>query len=438
MTRDVNDLRYQTVIETVLSLKANKTEIRRRFNKVTQDSRKVERDDVYVAIQGERFDGNQFIEEAYERGASLIICSKRLDPLIPHIYYYDTVKFIQEWARRYRESHTAKIIGITGSNGKTTTKELIYNVLSDSYKCYRTPGNYNNHIGVPLTLLNMPGDIEYAVVEMGTNHVGEIPFLAELVKPTHSIVTNIGYSHMQNFKSVRELSEEKCSLFLHTSKDGHVFINKDDTHIRHSHPNPITYSVVKSSENQIKNIRFKQGFMVGSCNGKEIETHLLGKHLLHAVIVAFTIGKTVGIPLDKISERIKSFSGVEGRMEWIEKNNISYINDSYNANPTSTKAALKFLLDTNFGKKKIAVLGDMLELGDAEEFKHEEILSFIEEKDVDVMLFGDIFGKVNRNRFFHAEIYSEIREKLASIEGEKVVLLKGSRGMKLEKIMEHE
>jgi UDP-N-acetylmuramoyl-tripeptide--D-alanyl-D-alanine ligase len=356
----------------------------------SQDSRKIEKNDVYVAIKGESNDGHAFIDSAIQKKASLIISEKELDINTAYIFCDNSISCLQELAKIYRKAHAAQFIGLTGSSGKTSTKELLLSVLKEQYKVASTIGNYNNHIGLPLSILNIPADIEIAVIELGTNHPGEIKFLTEILDPDLAVITNIGLGHIGNYGSIDDLAFEKTDLFRSSREDCKLFINLDDERLKNykdQRPN-----VFFSLESTIQNLQSDQiGKYSFTLEGESIHLDLLGKHQVLNAVLVINLAKELGLSAGKIKIGLEKAKAVSGRMEGLQLGNYYVINDAYNANPSSMTKALEYLVDLE-AKNKIAILGDMGELGaDSIQYHQTIIDQFSHSNILEFLLFGNLF-----------------------------------------------
>jgi len=418
------------------------------YNEIVTDSRKVKKDVLFFALQGTHFDGNTFTADAIKNGAAYAITDDPENASGDQYILVDNVlQTLQQLATYHRRKLGIPIIAITGTNGKTTTKELLKNILIEKFNTYATKGNLNNHIGVPLTLLEMNKTTEWAIVEMGANHPGEIKQLCEITEPTHGIITNIGKAHLEGFGSFEGVVKTKSELYDYLStNNGTVFYNGD---------NPILYSKL-SEYNNIRKLAYglSDHFY---CNGvlhsynpflsvelieknhKEIiKTRLIGKYNFENVMAAACVGKYAGYDLKTISKAISDYIPQNNRSQLMEINSNKIIMDFYNANPTSMTAAIENFsdLDSSQLKKKL-ILGDMFELGNYAEIEHKALIDKIDTlKFTEVYLIGPIFKSVNNNStYLTFENTEEFKKYLMSHPiKDSFILLKGSRGVKLENI----
>lgn len=416
-----------------------KLDIIEKIDKVEMDSRKIEKNDVFLAIRG----GNNFVKEALAQNVSLVICDdKTYEGLDRVIVVEDTVNFMQKWAKKYLELLNILVIGITGSNGKTSTKDIIYDFLSIYKKGIKTQGNYNNHIGLPFTVLNISENDEFAVLEMGMSGFGEIDLLADIAKPDYGFITNIGDSHLEFMKTRENIFKAKSEIIAHVKKE--AIVNGDDDFLKQTSAIKIgfedinTYQILeeKTENNQIK-------FKIKIENSTyELETNLMGRHNLYNLTMAFALIHKLGYNLDLTIEKAKDLALTKMRFEKIEKAKNIYINDAYNASPVSMNFALETFEGLYKDYKKIVILGDMLELGEQSRELHEAIYYKLINSDLShIFLYGNqmkyLYDKfAGDRRVFHFSDKNEIKEKIKSISEPCAILLKGSRGMKLEETIE--
>ena len=409
--------------------------------KVTTDSRDVAPDAVFFALKGERFDGNDFALEVAEKGiASLVVADRQSLPDHPRIVKVnDSLQAMQELAKHHRlQMKQLKVLSITGTNGKTTTKELVSAVLSQRYNIIYTQGNYNNHLGVPLTLLRITPETEFAVVEMGANHPGEIKTLANIACPDYGIITNIGKAHLEGFGSFEGVIKTKNELYDYLKANQRTaFVNGDNPLLMSligdmSH---ITYGKEATMDSQVLPDRCDPYLSV-LWKAQRIATNLVGSYNFENVAAAIAVGQYFGVDEALIRQALESYQPTNSRSQVIEgKNRI--IMDAYNANPTSMSASV-----SNFsnicGDNAMLVLGDMRELGDASEKEHRTILELIAQSGFhQVFLVGPCFCQFNENPEYHT--FPKVEDLVAylgqhPVKG-KTILVKGSRGIQLEKVL---
>ncbi|ARK28672.1 UDP-N-acetylmuramoyl-tripeptide--D-alanyl-D-alanine ligase [Halalkalibacter krulwichiae] len=424
---------------------------------VSTDTRTIQKGNLYIPLVGENFNGHDFVEKAIENGASGAFWQRdQPNPpaTIPLIYVEDTLLALQELAKNYLASLSVKVVGITGSNGKTTTKDMVTSVLATTYKVQKTEGNYNNHIGLPLTILRLEEDTEIAVLEMGMSGRGEIELLSKLSKPDAAIITNIGESHLQDLGSREGIAEAKFEITTGLQKDGTLVIHGDEPLLTEKVTNSpfhvITFGNSESNDYYPEKIEQKSDGTFFSIN-EESETEffipVLGKHNINNALSAIAVAKTFNVAILDIRKGLEMIKITGMRTELIQgKNNVAVINDAYNASPTSMRAAIQLLQDLNGYGKKIVVLGDMLELGEHEETFHYDIGQGIDSAKINfVFTFGKLGRKIAEgaqgtfaeNRVFAFDEKQELITKLKEVVDEgDIVLVKGSRGMKLEEVVQ--
>jgi len=410
---------------------------------VSTDTRKLSKDCIYFALKGDNFDGNKFVDKAFKGGAKYCVIDNK-DALINQncILVDDVLTTLQNLATYHRKAINIPIIALTGSNGKTTTKELIYAVLSSQYKVKATLGNLNNHIGVPLTLLRFTKDLDFGIVEMGANHQKEIEFLSQIAQPDYGLITNFGKAHLEGFGSVEGVIKGKSELYdyLRTNHKT-VFINTNDKKQIEQIKDYSKTSTFGSDQNNDCIIKFKNANPLVSLDydNTEINSQLIGDYNYGNIAVAVAIGKHFKVLTNNIKKAIEGYQPDNNRSEIIKKGNIKIILDAYNANPTSMLAALKNLkqLET---KKKFLCLGDMFELGNEAEKEHQNIVDFVERNfSENIVLVGENFYQTKSKKTTHKFLtFDDLKPKLKSLKLDNMTLLiKGSRGMALERILNY-
>ena len=411
--------------------------------KITTNSKKVERGDIFFALKGERFDGNKFAQEALDKGAHIaVVDDKKLSPIKEKRFFLvdDVLETLQDLGRYHRDYIGMPLIGITGSNGKTTTKELIQAVLSEKYRTRATYKNLNNHIGVPLSLLDFSDDLDIGIIEMGTNHFGEIKKLTEIANPDFGIITNIGKAHLEFFKSKEGVKKEKGSLFdFLRKKHGLIFVNYDDSDVMELAEGLNTYGFSYDNNPQaqihLEDISEKPELKV-KLNQTEIQTKLTGKYNLSNIGYAIAVGKFFNLSDEQIKRALENYTPKDMRSEIIEKDGNLIVLDAYNANPTSMRAALENL-ESLQGDRKIAILGDMFELGEHSSTEHQSIVDFAKQKGFETYLIGENFKQTDSD----FEKFSDVKEFLDQFRlkdfSPATVLIKGSRSMKLEDLLKN-
>ena len=411
--------------------------------KITRNSKEVKKGDIFWALKGERFDGNKFAEEALEKGAHIAVIDDKKKNIVKEkrfFYVDDTLKALQNLGNYHRQYIGMPTIAITGSNGKTTTKELVNAVLSQKYRTAATYKNLNNHIGVPLTLLEIPEDTDIAIVEMGTNHFGEIETLTKITDPDFGIITSIGKAHLEEFIDLNGVLKEKSDLFEYLrQKNAMVFINIDDDLVRKASTgiNSFSFSFnnLLKADVQLQDISDSPELKI-RLNNVEIQTKLTGKYNLSNIGYAITVGKFFNLSDEEIKQALEQYTPKDMRSQIVEINGNLIILDAYNANPTSMQAALNNLLQMS-GMRKVAILGDMFELGKTATEEHQNIANLLKEKGINAYLIGENFSRTKTDLpvfkttqdFIDSGIFNQITDA--------DILIKGSRGMALEKILQN-
>ena len=405
---------------------------------VVMDSRKVIEGSLFFAINN----GNSYVKDVLDKGASLVIADNTDIKDKRVIKVTDTIATMQDLATKYRNKLAIQVVGVTGSNGKTTTKDIVYSLLSVKAKTLKTEGNYNNHIGLPYTLLNVTDEEKFVVLEMGMSSLGEIKRLGEISGPNYAIITNIGDSHIEFLKTRDNVFKAKTELLEFVDKEN-TFVCGDDEYLGKLDVNKVGFN--ENNTYKIESYEFSNKDSKFILDGKEYEMPLLGKHNISNTAIAIELAKKIGLTDEEIQKSLKEVKISNMRFQEIKIGNDIYINDAYNASPMSMKAAIDTLNEIYDDKYKIAILGDMLELGENEIDYHIDVLNYLLDKKIKlVYLYGermkkayDIFMK-NRSeeyRFWYYPTKKGIVESLKNIKMEKVILLKASRGIKLEEII---
>ncbi|AVQ30617.1 UDP-N-acetylmuramoyl-tripeptide--D-alanyl-D-alanine ligase [Fusobacterium varium] len=403
---------------------------------VVMDSRKVQKGDLFFAINN----GNNYIEDVLNKGAALVVADNYKGNDKRVIKVENTVESMQKLAQKYREALDIKIIAITGSNGKTTTKDMMYSVLSQKYVTAKTMGNLNNHIGVPFTILQLDSKYEVAVLELGMSGFGEIDLLSNIAKPDIGVITNIGDSHLEFLKTRENVFKAKTELIKYITKEN-LIIFGDDPFLKILDGIKVGYG--DNNNYQIKNFMDSDKGLSFELDENKYEVALNGKHNCLNAAMAVVIGKKMGIPYEEIKAGLKNLELTPMRFQKIEKENIVYINDAYNASPISVSFSLETFDKLYNDTLKIVVLGDMLELGENEIEYHKNILDKALNIHTDkIYLYGERMRKAleyikeNREKITHFTEKEEIKKAILKEQRKISVLLKGSRGMKLEEIIE--
>ena len=416
---------------------------------VSHDTRNVKKGDLFTAIRGSRLDGHRFLQQAAQKGAVAAVVSRGMSVKLPQVLVKDTTQALGQLGKSQRLQWNGPVVAVTGSVGKTTVKDMAAHLLSGSFRVLKTEGNLNNQWGLPLTLLKLRKEHEVAVVELGINHPGEMEGLSETARPDVTVVTAIGEAHLGFFKDKRHLAQEKMKIAAHIRKGGTSILNADDTLLRQNVENVMTFGLKLG---QVRAIHLEpQGMGTRfelQAEGEAVGTSLSmpGVHNVRNATAAASAGLALGVPLKALAQRIKSFvSTAPMRMEIRNMGGILFVNDAYNASPTSMEAAILTFDQMRGPKRKWAVLGDMLELGEFSPETHFRIVKRAAESSIDLLL---LVGRRMEKAFdvlplelqTKARPFQEVRDARAylrrSAEKGDAVLLKASRAMGLEKVLE--
>ena len=410
---------------------------------VSIDTRKIEKECLFFALKGENFDANTFSSEALQKGAKYVIIDNKDYYINSHtILVENSLETLQELSKFHRDYLGLPIIALTGSNGKTTTKELIHAVLSKKYNTIATIGNLNNHIGVPLTLLRFTKQTEIGIVEMGANHQKEIEFLCEIAKPDYGYVTNFGKAHLEGFGGVDGVIKGKSEMYnFIKEKNKLAFVNLDDNiqNEKTTHSNRYTFSTSDNNANVFISKVEANPMVKIDYNNLSIQSHLIGIYNANNINAAITIGSYFRVADDLIKEAIENYIPENNRSQLIQKNGNEIILDAYNANPSSMMAAISNFIQLE-KNNKIAILGDMFELGNESLLEHKQIIELlVRETGITIYFVGKEFykNKLNSNHITFFEDFISFSEFLKTNKPtNSLILIKGSRGMTLEKSLE--
>lgn len=425
------------------------------FNKVSTDTRKIEKDNLFIALKGDNFNGNDYVIHAIEKGASIIIVDEikfKLEDLSNRgtiIKVKNTKTALGDLARFYRKKIGIKVVGITGSTGKTSTKDLVAAFLSGKFKVFKTQGNFNNEIGLPLMILELSKDYDIAVLEMGTSNFGEIKRLASIACPDVATITNIGVAHIEYLKSRENILKEKMCIVDFFEEKNSLIVNCE---------NDMLKTIEKCNKFNLEKIGYDEDYdiyaknieltyettafdVVTKDNGSHRFTlNMVGEHNVLNALIGIQIAKDFGLTYEEMECGLRNFNATSMRLEFLNKNNFTIINDSYNANPDSMKAALNVLANHS-GMRKIAVLGTMGELGDYAKEAHTEIGIFARGKADIVLTTGDFkecYGEGFKEGIMIFETKQELMEELANIiKINDTILIKASRSEKFEEIIKY-
>jgi len=439
--------------------KINEEKLKGSFSGVSIDTRTDCSGKLFFALRGDRYNGHDFIEDAVGGGARGIVVEESWvkgggavpGDVVPVFIVDDTLKALQRLATEYRKKISPGVIAITGSTGKTTTKEFVFSVLSTRYKVHATPGNLNNHIGLPLTILQMVGNEELLVTEMGASSRNEIKRLCEIAAPRVGAITNIAEAHLEFFETLKGVARAKAELVESLPGDGTAVLPADSEffdYLKKKSTAPvISFGYVETSDYRVSSVEVVEGGCRFKVNGTQLEIPFPGRHNILNAAVAFVVGKLFKLSDEEIVRGIKSAKQVKGRGELIEIDGITIIDDTYNSNPASLKAAVEMLMDMEVGGARWVVLGDMLELGEGSKSLHQEAGVLCGKAGIDGLLtIGDETVELSRTAATQRKAPPVISHfldpmKLASFLNEHIkpgdcVLVKGSRGMKMEVIID--
>ncbi len=412
---------------------------------VSTDTRKDPRNSIFFCLKGPNFDANAFADEALKKGAVAVVSDSAENRGKEKVFFVDDVlTTLQHLAIRYRETFNFPVIGLTGSNGKTTNKELISAVLSKKYKTAFTSGNLNNHIGVPLTLLAIPQNTEMAVIEMGANHVGEIAALSKIANPDYGMITNIGKAHLEGFGGIEGVKKGKSELFDHISdKGGKLFVNGDDAVLLDLSKNLERTLFGTDKEHFItgrmapSEAQLSFSYSQGESSSELIQTQLVGEYNFYNMLAAVCIGRYFEVGHNEIKAALESYSPSNNRSQLTRTAHNTLILDAYNANPTSVEAAIKNLARFKH-PKKLALLGQMNELGETAREEHQKVIDQLRQYEIPAMLVGKLFSECDCGDFPvfpDSEALATWLEK--NPQRKTAVLVKGSRSIQMEKVIDY-
>jgi UDP-N-acetylmuramoyl-tripeptide--D-alanyl-D-alanine ligase len=410
---------------------------------VSTDTRKIQAGSIFFGIRGPNFNGSDFADEALEKGAVYAVVDSPVKSDNKRIFRVeDTLVTLQKLAQYHRATIKTRIFAITGSNGKTTTKELCHAVLNRKFKVSSTAGNLNNHIGVPLTLLALTHETEIGIVEMGANHPGEIAALCDIALPDYGLITNIGKAHLEGFGTIEGVKKTKGELFeFLMNQHNTLFVNENDPEVKsllsREYTNCVSY-----------NNKFCNGTLLSAdpflnlnvrIAGHEffIKTRLIGKYNIENVLAAVAVGNHFGVTDENIKLAIEDYQPDNYRSQFIDSGRNIIVMDAYNANPSSMRLALDNFLEMK-GEKKLMIIGQMLELGDNSPAEHQKIIDYLANRQSgDVIFIGDYFAEAAR--VSHFRYYRTVEDLIKEIDTDefhsRLILIKGSRGNKLEKLL---
>jgi len=412
---------------------------------ISTDTRKIQPQSIFFALKGANFNGNQFAKEALGKGALYAVIDEKdyqLDER--YILVEDVLAALQALARKYRDSFKIPFIAVGGSNGKTTTKELIYKVLSKKYKTFATQGNLNNHIGVPLTLLSIPKDTEMAVIELGANHIGETAELCQIANPDYGIITNIGLDHLEGFGNLEGVAQANSELYYHLLKNnGKIFLNTNEEHLvrmanRFPKEQILTYP---NTDNYFSATLLPSEFYLKyqTEGSQTTDTQLIGKYNFANIATALCMGKYFEVPSQLANQAIAEYTPSNNRSQLLQKGSNTVILDAYNANPSSMKEAIDNL-DAITNPHKVVMLGQMNEMGTYSQQEHENLGKLLASKNIQtVVLYGEemkyALSYLPKAYYFTDKFSLHNWIQDTKLEN-SLILIKGSRGAKMETVLD--
>lgn len=422
---------------------------------ITTDSRKVQQGDLFIALKGEKFDGHEYAELAVKNGAAAVVSQQEFDTTIPYLLVKDTLKALQDLAKYYKGKFHIPFVSVTGSSGKTTTKDMLASVLSEKYNVLKTEGNFNNAIGLPLTLFRLERAHQICILEMGMNSLGEIEVLADIVRPQAGVISNVGTAHIENLKSRENILKAKTEMFTYFDEKNTAVINGDNDMLQKLVNTP--YKVIRyglESHNDCRAVNIRENGEAGTSfdveyQGKSTTYHvpMPGIHNVYNAMSTICIGKLYGLNEDEINAGLQKFKPSKMRMEIFQGIlNTKVINDAYNANPDSMMAAINVIAGVETAGRRVCILGDMFELGEFSEEGHRTIGRYAAQNNIDVLI---AVGKMAAETIKGASLVGANQQLICFEDNEEVIknlkgiirdrdtiLIKGSRGMHMENIVE--
>jgi UDP-N-acetylmuramoyl-tripeptide--D-alanyl-D-alanine ligase len=424
---------------------------------VSTDSRTLESGELFFAVRGETFDGHAYVAEAMRRGAVAAVVERGRTDAVPDVArddlleVDDTVDALLTLAGWYRDGFAADVVGVTGSNGKTTTKDMTTSVLATKLRTLGTEGNYNNHIGVPHTLFRLGSDIEAAVIEMGMNHPGEIARLAAAAKPRVGVITNVAAAHLESMHDLGTIARAKGELLEALPEDGVAVLNADDEMVMaQAERGPVTrvtFGLGPGADVRGSDVRVEDGSARFTVDGADVVLPVPGRHNVMNALAAVAVGEVLGVERERAAEALGSFRATPNRMQVVSAGAWTVLNDTYNANPASVAAAIETAVELAGGRTVAAVLGDMLELGDAAREAHRDVGALAARAAVDRLFLvgehakdvkdGAVGAGMDPDRVAIYDDRAALAEGVAEALGEgAAILVKGSRGMRMEEVVE--
>lgn len=405
-------------------------------SEVSTDTRNISKDCMFFALKGDSFNGNQFAIEAINKGAKYAVIDEKEFESNNTILVDNVLETLQLLANYHRNQFKNPVIGITGTNGKTTSKELISSVLSQHFNIHFTKGNFNNHIGVPLTLLSLNLDCDLAIIEMGANHIGEIGFLCNIAEPDYGIITNIGTAHIEGFGSKEGVIKTKNEIYKYISKNGKlIFTNNDDQLLSKLSEDISKYTYGINNSDCVGKMISDTPNIKLEWNNCIINSTLYGSYNFYNILLAISIGEYFKVPNEKIIKGVETYVSENNRSQFIKTDNYDIYLDAYNANPSSMEVAINSFA-ANSDLNKIMILGDMLELGEISSDEHRNIIYLAKKLDIKTFFVGSEFKKSIENP--DSNFCSNADDLISELKNNPLencsILIKGSRGIKLEKV----
>lgn len=424
------------------------------YESIETDTRKLKKNSIFIALKGENFNGDDFVLDAVKKGSTICIVSEikfnkeEIPSDVTIIQVKDTKEALLLLAKAYREKLNIKIIGVTGSTGKTSTKDIIAAFLSDKYKVFKTKGNFNNEIGLPLMIFSLDETYDVAVLEMGMSNLGEIHNLANTAIPDIAVITNVGISHIENLKTRENILKAKMEVTDFFNKDNILVINLDDDMLKTISKAQYEVISIGMEENNAKvkgiNIVLLDNAISFDIedNGKNVGTinlPMVGKHNVLNSLLAYVVGKNLGLTVEDMNRGIKNLEATSMRLDIIKKHDFTIVDDCYNASPDSMKAAID-VLSSMEGKRKMLILGTMRELGHESENAHRDVAKYAKEKNIDELIaigeYSSMFKKGFEKDILIFDTTEECSQKIGNlVQKGDIILIKASRGMKFEKIV---
>ncbi|MCB9361505.1 MAG: UDP-N-acetylmuramoyl-tripeptide--D-alanyl-D-alanine ligase [Flavobacteriales bacterium] len=406
---------------------------------VCTDTRKIKENSLFFCLKGENFNGNTFAKKAIDEGASYSIIDEKEYQTEKTILVDNVLDTLQQLATHHRKQFDIPFIGITGTNGKTTSKELINAVLSQHFNTAYTQGNLNNHIGVPLTLLSINKNCEIAIIEMGANHIGEINELCQIAKPNYGIITNIGTAHIEGFGSKEGVIQTKSEMYNYISENGKlIFTNNDDSLLQQLSASLKKYTYGKANADCMASLLSETPNIKLNWNDTNINSTLYGGYNFYNILLAICIGQYFKVPTQKIIKGIETYISSNNRSQLIQLKNIEIYLDAYNANPSSMNVAIDSF-SSNSSTNKLMILGDMLELGSVSKNEHQIIINKTHKLNIDAFFVGSQFNQAKEKHNF--KYFQNTEDLISHLEKNNItyssILIKGSRGIRLEKVAEY-